>query len=55
MYLIRNSQFLTTFGTTGGQHAAAVCSEHSLTEAVLVVATAIVGLKCSFHCYVLFC
>ena len=46
---VGNCELLATFGTTGGQHAAAICCCHSLTETVLVVAASVVGLKCSFH------
>lgn len=59
--LVRNGQLLATFSATSSQHAAAVLSCHSLAEAVLVNATAVVRLKCSFHfalfifyCYYLF-
>ncbi len=58
---VRNGQLLASFSTTSSQHAAAVFSCHSLAEAVLVYATAVVRLKCSFHfalfifyCYYLF-
>ena len=49
---VGNGQFLAAVAATGGEHAAAIGAGHSLTEAVLVYATAIVGLKCSFHCYI---
>lgn len=48
--LVRNGELLATFSTTGSQNAAAILRCHSLTEAVLVHATAVVGLECSFHC-----
>jgi hypothetical protein len=47
--LVADGQLLATLGTTGGQHTTAVGGSHSLTEAMLVVATAIVGLERSFH------
>ena len=53
--LIRHSQLLAAFGTTGSQNAAAILGGHPLTETVLVHSAAIVRLKCSFHCvYMLF-
>ena len=42
--LVRDGQFLAAMSTTCG---------HSLAEAVLVDATAVVRLKCSFHLYLL--
>ena len=51
MSLVRNGQFLAAFGTTRSQYTTAIGCGHSLTEAVLVVATAVVGLKCSFHIF----
>jgi hypothetical protein len=47
--LVGNSQLLATMCTTGSQNATAVLCGHSLAEAVLVDATAIVRLECSFH------
>lgn len=47
--LVRNGELLATLGAAGGQNATAILRGHSLTEAVLVHATAVVGLKCSFH------
>ena len=52
--LIRHSQLLAAFGTTGSQNAAAILGGHPLTETVLVHSPAIVGLKCSFHLFLLF-
>ena len=49
--LIRNRSLLAALSTTGSQYAATILGGHSLTEAVLVDATAIVRLKCSFHCF----
>ncbi len=51
--LVRDGQFLAAMSTTGSQHATAVLCGHSLAEAVLVDATAVVRLKCSFHLYLL--
>lgn len=47
--LVRNGELLATLGAAGGQNATAILRGHSLTEAVLVHTTAVVGLKCSFH------
>ncbi len=47
--LVGNGQLLAAFGATCSQYAATICGCHSLTEAVLVVAAAVVGLECSFH------
>jgi hypothetical protein len=52
--LVRYGKLLAALGAARCQHAAAVLGSHSLTEAVLVDATAIVRLKCSFHRVVLF-
>ena len=49
MVLVRDGQFLAAMSTTGSQHATAILCGHSLAEAVLVDATAVVRLKCSFH------
>ena len=51
--LVRDGQFLAAMSTTGSQHATAILCGHSLAEAVLVDATAVVRLKCSFHLYLL--
>jgi hypothetical protein len=51
--LVRNRQLLTTLSAARSQNAATILGSHSLTEAVLVDATAIVRLKCSFHCFLL--
>ena len=48
--LIRNCQLFATVLTTVSQNATTILGCHSLTETVLVHTTAIVGLKCSFHC-----
>jgi len=52
--LVRNGQLLATLGTTGGQDATAILRGHALAETMLVHAAAIVGLECSFHCFLLF-
>ena len=48
--LVRNGQLLTALGAAGSQHTTAILSCHALTEAMLVHAATVVGLKCSFHC-----
>jgi hypothetical protein len=48
--LVGYGQLLATLGTARSQHAATVLGGHTLAETMLVHATAIVGLKCSFHC-----
>jgi hypothetical protein len=53
MCLIRYGQFLATFCAARGQYASAVLRGHSLSETVLVIAATVVGLKCSFHIFVL--
>ena len=50
--LVRNSKFFTTFGTTGSQYAATILCCHSLTETMLVYPSPVVGLECSFHCFI---
>ena len=59
VYFIRYGKLLTAFGTTRSQNATAVCSGHTLTETMLVVSLAIVGLERSFHFFIsillLFC
>jgi hypothetical protein len=51
--LAGHRQLLAAMGTAGGQHATTILCCHSGAEAVLVHTTAIVGLKCSFHCFYL--
>ena len=50
VYFVRNRELLTAFGTTRSQNATTVGSRHALTETMLVVSLAIVGLERSFHC-----
>lgn len=50
VYFVRNGELLTAFGTTRSQNATTVGSRHALTETMLVVSLAIVGLERSFHC-----
>ena len=50
VYFVRNRELLTAFGTTRSQNATTVSSRHALTETMLVVSLAIVGLERSFHC-----
>ena len=54
MMLVRNGQLLTTLRTAGSQNATTILCCHTLTETMLVHATAIVRLKCSFHCLIIF-
>ena len=49
VYFVRNSELLTAFGTTRSQNATTVGSRHALTETMLIVSLAIVGLERSFH------
>jgi len=52
--LVRYGKFLTAMLAARSQHSTTILSLHSLTEAVLVHSSAIVGLKCSFHFILLF-
>ena len=47
--LVRYCQFLAAMSAARCQYATTILGSHSLTEAVLVHATAIVGLERSFH------
>lgn len=47
--LAANGELLTSVCTTWCKYATAVLSWHTLAEAVLVYATAVVWLECSFH------
>ena len=49
---VGNSELLTTLSTTCGEHAAAISCQHTFTETVLILSLAVVGLECSFHCYI---
>ena len=51
MMLVRDGELLAAFGAAGCQHAAAIGGQHTFTETVFVLSSAIVGLECSFHCY----
>jgi len=51
--LVRNGQLLATLSAARCQYAAAILCCHSLAETVLVYTTAIVRLKCSFHCLII--
>ena len=53
--LVGYCQFLTTLCAACCQHATTILCCHSLAESMLVHATTIVRLKCSFHCSFLFC
>ena len=50
---VRNSEFLATARAASSQNATTILSWHPLTEAVLIHPSTIVGLKCSFHCFIL--
>jgi len=52
--LVGYCQLLTALGTARSQYAASILSGHTLAETMLVHAAAIVRLKCSFHCFILF-
>ena len=53
--LVRYSQLLAAMSAARSQYAATILCSHSLAEAMLVHATTIVRLKCSFHCLILIC
>lgn len=50
MMLITYSELLTTMCTARSQNATTILRCHTSTETMLVYATTVVGLKCSFHC-----
>lgn len=50
MVLRANSKLLATMCATRSKYATTVLSCHASTETMLVHATAVVWLKCSFHC-----
>ena len=52
--LVRNSELLTAMSTTRSKYATTILGLHTLAETMLVNATAIVRLKCSFHVLYLF-
>ena len=52
--LVRYCQLLAAFSTAGSQYAATILCCHTLAEAMLVHAAAVVRLKRSFHCFILF-
>ena len=52
--LIRNGELLAAMSTTRSEYATTILGLHTLTETVLVNATAIVWLECSFHFIILF-
>ena len=54
MMLVRYGQLLTTLCTARSQYTTTILCCHTLTETMLVHAAAIVWLKCSFHCLILF-
>lgn len=47
--LVGNGQLLAAMSAARSQHTTTILSGHSLTEAMLVHTTTIVGLECSFH------
>jgi len=49
--LVGNGQLLAAFGAAGSQYTATIGGSHSLTETMLVVPSAVVGLECSFHIF----
>ena len=51
--MVGNGEGGAAFGAATGEYLAAVFGGHSFAESVLVDATAIRGLKCSFHCCML--
>ena len=53
MCLVRYGQFLATLCAARSQYAATILRGHSRSETVLIVAATVVGLKCSFHIFVL--
>lgn len=46
---VGNSQFMTTFLATAGQHFTAIGGLHALTKSVNAFAPARMGLECTFH------
>ena len=53
MTLVSYGQFLAALCTARSQYATTVGGSHSLTETMLVIPSAIVGLECSFHCFII--
>ena len=47
--LVGHGQLLATLGTTSSEHAATIGGLHALTETMLIITLAVVGLECSFH------
>ena len=52
--LVGNSQSLSAFAATGGQHFSTIGGRHSLTETMLVGSFSQRGLECSLHFYTIF-
>ena len=50
--LVRYCQLLAAMSAARSQYATTILCSHTLTETVLVYATTIVRLKCSFHCLI---
>ena len=51
--LVRNSELLTAMSTTRSKYATTILGLHTLAETMLVNATTVVWLECSFHCFIL--
>ena len=51
--LVGNGELFATACTARSQYATTILGCHSLTEAVFVNPSTVVGLKCSFHCFIL--
>jgi len=49
---VGNGELFATACTARSQYATTILGCHSLTEAVFVNPSTIVGLKCSFHCFI---
>ena len=46
---VRNGEFFSPFCTTSGQHSATISGGHSFSETMLVFASSVRRLECSFH------
>lgn len=49
VYFVGYSELLAALCAAGCENATTISGLHALTETVLVVALAVVGLECSFH------
>jgi hypothetical protein len=52
--LIRHCQLPAAFGAAACQYFTAIRCLHTLTKAMYAFTAAAMGLKCTFHCYILF-